>query len=161
MNLLFNVNYQTLERLDKNRVASYAKDYIICVFDFDEKDWGSLDKKALFVDSNGNKYVVDLGIALQCECNIPEEVLKGNHFKVSVFAGDRMTSTQETISVHPSGYDEKVDEIIHSENTANNENVKIIKCNGEIDYRFIRTIFDDDSFIPIRINRFEREEHPY
>lgn len=161
MNLLFSVDYQTLERLDKNRVASYAKDYIICVFDFDEKDWGSLDKKALFVDANGNKYIVDLGIALQCECNIPEEVLKGNHFKVSVFAGDRMTSTQETIAVHPSGYDEKVDKIIHSENTANNEDVKIIKCNGEIDYRFVRTIFDDEDFIPIRINRFEREEHPY
>lgn len=161
MKLLFKVNKQTLERLDDNVVASFAKNYIICVFDFDEKDWGALDKMALFTDAMGNKYVVDLGYNLKCECNIPEEVLMGNHFKVSVFAGDRMTSTQETITIQPSGYDENVDEIIHTENTAENEDVKIIYCNGDIEYRRIRVRFEDEGLIPIRLNRFEREEHPY
>lgn len=161
MDLLFNVVNQTLERIDKKTVASYAKNYINCVFEFDEKDWGSLDKMALFVDAEGNKYVVDLGIELTCRCNIPEPVLFGNHFKISVFAGDRMTSTQETISVISSGYDENVDKIVHSENTADNENVKVIKCNGDVDYRRIQILFDDDDLVPIRINRFEKNEHPY
>ena len=150
-----------IERLDKNKVASYAKNYIRCVFDFDEEDWGNLDKMALFVDAKGDKYVVDLGYELTCRCNIPDEVLEGNHFKVSVFAGDRMTSVQETVSVYPSGFDDKIDEIIHSENTADNENVKIIKCDGKIDYRKVKLVFDDEDMIPIRLNYFENQEHPY
>lgn len=161
MDLLFSVSEQKLERLDNNVVASYAKNYINCVFLFDEDDWGSLDKMALFVDATGNKYITDLGVNLECRCNIPDPVLEGNHFKVSVFAGDRMTSSQETIKIVPSGYDDKVDEIVHSENTADNENVKIIRCNSDIDYRRIKIVFDDDELIPIRLNHFERSEHPY
>lgn len=161
MDLLFTVKKQVLERIDSNKVASYAKNYINCVFEFDEYDWANLDKMALFVDAKGDKYIVDLGYELTCRCNIPDDVLKGNRFKVSVFAGERMTSTQETITIYPSGLDDKIDEIIHTENTADNENVKIIKCNGKIDYRKIHFVFDKDDVIPIRLNQFETQEHPY
>lgn len=159
MDLLFSIKNQELVRIDNNLVASYSKNYITCLFDFEAEDWGSLYKQVLFVDSKGTKYVVDLGYSLQNRCNIPDDVLKGNYFKVSVFAGDRITSTQEKILVHPSGYNDK---ITHIENTADNDNVKIIKyCDDKIDYRRIRLLFDDEDIIPITLNRWKKQEHLY
>lgn len=149
MNLKFKLNKQKLIRLDNEEIATYSRNYVDVSFDFDEV-WYDLKKYALFVTPTNLRYVVKLGYGKKLSCLIPNEVLENAFFKISVFADDLLTSTQETVLVSSSGYipdidDMEEEDVIESQKIWYNEPRK--------------QHFDED--IDERLNRFEIEEHKY
>ena len=151
MNLRFELNKQKLTRLDDEEIATYARNYIHVTFIFDEL-WCNLKKYALFVTPNDNRLVVKLGYGKEITCTIPNEVLENAFFKISVFADDLLTSTQETVLVSSSGYipeidDMEEDEILDGKSQTFYSNGRRKKCYDEE--------FNE------RRNRFEIAEHPY
>ena len=81
--------------------------------------------------------------------SIPNEVLKGNYFSVSVFGDDRYTTTQVDILVQPSGFSDKTEESIDSGDS---------EVEGDSQIIFNYKIWD---YPQVRCNRFEIAEHPY
>ena len=149
MNLEFKLEKQKLIRLDDEEIATYARNYIHVTFDFD-KLWCDLKKYALFVTPNNNRYVVKLGYGKKISCAIPNEVLENAYFKISVFADDLLTSTQETILVSPSGYIPDIDDMDEDE---------VLETQILVSEKSRKKHFDED--LDERVNRFEIAEHPY
>ena len=150
MNLLFKLNKQKLIRVDNEEIAAFTRNYIDVMFDFD-KVWCNLEKYCLFVTPDDNRYVVKLGYGKHLSCKIPNEVLENSFFRISVFADDLLTSTQETVFVSSSGYtldidNMDVDEVLES--TSNN-----------LMFNSRKKHYDED--LNERLNRFEIAEHPY
>lgn len=126
MKLCFTVEESSLTRQDENIVVSYGKNANKCVFHCDHF-WKNLYKKALFTDYKNKQYIVLLGTGKRVSCNIPNEVLQGNLFYISVFgeelsisyalegtSPDRYTTTQETIYIQPSGFTNKTEEVLEN-----------------------------------------------
>ena len=93
-----------LEREDEQFLVNKSKDYLKCFFNFKTDDWNNLEKFAIFKNEKDEAYVCNLGDSLQCECTIPEPVLTGTFFRVSVYGGDRITTNEKTVVLVPSGY---------------------------------------------------------
>lgn len=144
MKLHFAINKQQLKRTDNEIIASYSKNFIQCVFQFDEK-WCHIHKYALFVDVRNNKTVVNLGHGRKVKCTVPENILQGNYFLVSVFGDERLTTTQETVLIQPSGLSDGVIQEMNSSLSSGDVSDNINIPNDE---------FSDD--IPHRI----RDESP-
>lgn len=77
-----------------------------CVFTFEvDSDWIDLEKFVIFRDDWRNPYVVHLkGEGNVLSCLVPDCVLDGDNFKVSVFAGDLLSTNNVTIRLLESGY---------------------------------------------------------
>lgn len=120
----FKIHKQELKRIDNEKVASFSRHYVHATFIFD-KLWMDLRKFALFVTPNDEKYIVDLKYGKCLTCEVPEEVLKNTFFKVSCFADDLLTTTQETVIISPSGYSDDIDtsdiDTLLSSSTSENE----------------------------------------
>ena len=149
MNLKFKLNKQKLIRLDDEEIATYARNYVDVTFDFDEV-WCDLKKYALFVTPNDNRYVVKLGYGKILTTLIPNEVLQNAFFKVSVFADDLLTSTQQTVLVSPSGYISDIDDMDEDDIIEG----KVFNYNQPR-----KKHYDED--IDERVNNFEISEHPH
>lgn len=103
--LAFEVNDQIITRIDNFQPVSKSQNYLRASFIFNG-DWGNKEKIALF--QSGNKsYAVSLD--KNNECDVPWEALSisGNVY-VSVFSGNRITSTRVPVRVLPSGYTEVI-----------------------------------------------------
>ena len=150
MNLKFIVNGQKLSRIDDVEIAGFARNYIHVTVDFDY-NWKDLEKYALFVTPNDNRYVVNLGYGKVLSCQIPNDVLEFAYFKFSVFAGDLLTSTQETVIVSSSGYILDLDDL---------DEDGIIQSNVDLDITYHRNRYDDEC-VPLRRKKFIEDEHPY
>lgn len=148
MNLKFKLNKQKLIRLDDEEIATYARNYIDITFIFDDV-WCDIKKYALFVTPDDSRYVLKLGYGRKITSFIPNEVLENAFFKVSVFADDLLTSTQETVLVSSSGYIPDIDDMDEDEVIEG----KILESH----YR--KKHYDEDR--EERLNRFEISEHPY
>lgn len=149
MNLKFELKKQKLIRLDDEEIATYARNYIHVTFNFD-KVWCNLKKYALFVTPDNNRYVVKLGYGKKITCSIPNEVLENAYFKISVFADDLLTSTQETVLVSASGYIPEIDDMDEDE---------VLETQILFSEKPRKKHFDED--LDERVNRFEIAEHPY
>ena len=149
MNLEFELQKQKLIRLDDEEIATYARNYIHVTFNFD-KVWCDLKKYALFVTPNNNRYVVKLGYGKKITCSVPNEVLENAYFKISVFADDLLTSTQETVLVSASGYIPEIDDMDEDE---------VLETQILFSEKSRKKHFDEDP--DERVNRFEIAEHPY
>lgn len=148
MKLRFDVNKNVLKRIDNEIIVSYSRNKDSCFFSF-SKQWSDIYKYALFTDVTGKQYIVDLGLGLKTKCIIPEEALKGNFFRISVFGDDRYTTTSETILIKPSGFTDKTEKAIEY---------------GESTVSYTSNIVDTnriDDYPKTRKNRFEISEHPY
>lgn len=150
MQIEFEIKEQELIRLDKKNVASYIDNHLKCLFLFDE-NWTNLEKYAIFEDVSKNKYLVYLGFGQNLACFTPQEATIGNYFRVSVFANELMTSTQETVLIQPSGYDFSIEEIDLDDSMQNQV------FEDELSYR--KNYDDDWQTIP-RCKQFIRDEHP-
>ena len=149
MNLQFYIKGQKLSRCDDLEIAGFARNYIYVTVNFDH-NWKELEKYALFVTPDESRYVVHLGFGKELSCQIPNEVLTGAYFKISFFAGDLMTSTQQTVPISSSGYISDLDNL---------DEGSII--NSDIDFIVhARTNWDDD-YMPLRRKKFIEDEHPY
>ena len=150
MNLKFKLEKQKLIRLDDEEIATYARNYVDITFYFD-KVWYNLKKYALFVTPNDDRYVIKLGYGKEITALVPNEVLQNAFFKVSVFADDLLTSTQQTVLISSSGYILDIDEMDEDD---------IIEGKTSLHYNENRKKhYDEDR--NERINKFEISEHPY
>lgn len=149
MNLKFKINKQNLIRVDENKIAGFARNYIYITFDFD-KHWIDLLKYALFVQPDGTRQVVELGYGKELSCQIPNEVLKNTFFKISVFAGDLLTTQQQMVLISPSGYVDEIDDMDEDEILKSKTN-DFIPLNKH----------KDDEFFLERRDHYEMKEHPY
>ena len=106
MNLEFEVTGQTLKRTDSNEVVNKNYNFYRCRFTFNEDDeWFDLNKFAIFRDGWGTQYTAHIGKGsnILC-CMIPDAVLNGTYFKVSIYAGDLYSTNNVTIQLLESGY---------------------------------------------------------
>lgn len=106
MNLEFEVTGQTLKRTDSQEVVSKNYNFYRCRFTFNEEDdWFDLNKFAIFRDGWGTQYTAHIGkgSTILC-CMIPDKVLNGTYFKVSIYAGDLYSTNNVTIQLLESGY---------------------------------------------------------
>lgn len=104
MNLEFSVKNNILSRYDNNKVVNNNHNVYKCIFNLDE-DWININKFAIFVDSWGNRTNVHLGKTVDdLSCIIPNNVLKGTYFKLSLYGGDLLTTNNITIGLIQSGY---------------------------------------------------------
>ena len=107
MNILeFEVSNRILKRIDSQDVMNRNENVYKCQFTFeDESDWIDLNKFVIFKDGWGNTTTVHLGkegnVLL---CLIPDKVLKGSYFQVSIYAGNLMTTNPVTVALIQSGY---------------------------------------------------------
>lgn len=106
MNLEFEVTGQTLKRTDSNEVVNKNYNFYRCRFTFNEDDdWFDLNKFAIFRDGWGTQYTAHIGKgSTKLCCMIPDEVLNGTYFKVSIYAGDLYSTNNVTIQLLESGY---------------------------------------------------------
>ena len=114
MKLHFTVKETILKRIDDNLLASYSKNKDKCVFHCCHK-WENIYKYALFIDVSGKQYIRDLGLGEDVSCEIPEDVMKGNYFSLSVFGDDSKTTTQENILIQPSGFNDQTEKALNSD----------------------------------------------
>lgn len=150
MILHFTIHKMQLKRKDDEILTSYSKNFVRCGFKCQNK-WVDLYKYALFIDVHNNQYIVDLGFGEYVSCKIPEEVLQGNYFSVSVFAGDRLTTEQVSVLIYPSGFNSKTQNALE-------DGLTIVDSDAFYD-DYYHKIYDDSNYY--RHNRFEIEEHPY
>ena len=104
MIISFEINNQIIQRLDNNVLVNKSKNYIECKFTFATNEWENVDKFAIFKDSWNESYLVHLGKDSICTCAPPGDVLTGTYFKVSIYAGDLLTTNEKTVALVPSGY---------------------------------------------------------
>ncbi len=100
MTLKFYVKDQTLVYCGNDIVASGSKNYLYASFRF-TKEWAGLAKTAVFVSADGERryhMLIEGG-----RCSVPAEMIVDGGFYISVFGGDRITSTQVYIDVAQSG----------------------------------------------------------
>ncbi|OQB15699.1 MAG: hypothetical protein BWY15_00412 [Firmicutes bacterium ADurb.Bin193] len=99
MNLIFEVQEQTITRKDSKKVVADSKNYLRASFVF-SPDWAGV-KTAIF-KRESSVYHVTLENDM---CYVPFQVLEGQGaFSVSVFCGDLITANTETVQVFASGY---------------------------------------------------------
>ena len=106
MNILeFEIHDQILKRIDTQEVINRNKKSYKCKFTFEnESEWVELNKFVIFEDGWGNSSVVHIGNGDVLECIIPEKILRGSYFKISVYAGDLMSTNYVVIALVQSGY---------------------------------------------------------
>lgn len=148
MKLHFRIDKNILNREDNEILSSYSRNHDKCIFHCKNK-WSDIYKYALFTDVLNKQYIVDLGIGERVKCIIPNEVLKGNYFSVSVFGDNRYTTTQVNILIKPSGFSDKTEEGIKNGKS---------EIEGDASFIYNYKIWD---YPQIRCNRFEIAEHPY
>lgn len=152
MKLYFSIKKNKLIRQDNEIITSFSKNINKCIFKC-EKPLFDIYKYALFIDAIGNQEILDLGFGEEVSCIIPEETLQSNYFSVSVFGGERFTTTQERIIIERSGFNNDSIKKIESDNINDSNNIEI---DDEEEHR---KFYDRD--YQYRQNRFEIQEHPY
>lgn len=107
MILEFNVNdNQILKRTDNQDIVNKTNNYHRCRFTFqEESEWVNLNKFVIFTDGWGNTSTVHLGrgSTVLC-CLIPDNILRGSYFKVSLYGGELYTTNDVSIPLIQSGY---------------------------------------------------------
>lgn len=107
MELRFNIENQSLKRLDKNVIVNKTKEYVTLIFSFLTEDWENVNKNVILRDEDEKNYQFNIGTNCQGTLTVPEKVLYGGFFKVSVFGiveDTRITTDVRTVVLSPSGY---------------------------------------------------------
>lgn len=99
--LEFEVHNQILERIDSQDVVNKNRDVYKCRFTFEEdSEWVNLNKFVIFEDGWGNSSTQHLGKSSNIlSCLVPDKVLQGSYFKISVYAGKGQLITTNNVSV--------------------------------------------------------------
>lgn len=104
--LEFEVHNQILKRIDSQEIVNKNHNLYKCRFTFEEdSEWSNLNKFAVFTDGWGNTSTQHLGRSRNVvTCKIPDSALKGSYFKISVYAGDLVTTNNVSVLLVQSGY---------------------------------------------------------
>lgn len=104
--LSFKVEGDHLIRLDTEKITNKTRNYINLTFTSFSEDWDELDIYLIMQDELKNNYLFDLNEDTPT-VTVPEIVLRGGFFKLSVFGfndDERITTNIRTIHLRPSGY---------------------------------------------------------
>ena len=107
MNILeFEVHNQKLTRLDNKVLVNKNNNIYKCQFYFEEdSDWVEENKFVIFTDGWDNKVTQHLGSeGTALSCLIPNSILNGSYFKITVCGGELLTTNNLSISLIQSGY---------------------------------------------------------
>lgn len=118
MNILeFEVHNQILTRIDSQDVLNKSRNIYKCLFTFEEdSEWINLNKFVIFKDGWGNSSTVHLGKSSNTlSCLVPDEILRGSYFQVSIYAGDLITTNNVSVALIHSGYKSKKRSYCHHE----------------------------------------------
>lgn len=148
----FKIKKNELSRQDDEIITSFSKNINKCIFEC-EKPLDEVYKYCLFINCLGEQRISDLGFGEEVSCIIPEEMTQTNYFSISVFGGDRFTTTQERIIIERSGFNNDSIKKIESDDINDSNNIEI---DDEEEHR---KFYDRD--YSYRQNRFEFLEHPY
>lgn len=101
--LKFTIRNQTLKRLDSFLPVKNSKNYLYAEFVFLTDDWRDKTKTVLFKnDTTDNPIAIILGSTNTCL--IPQDVLTGNSFSVSIICGELITTNEVVVKLYESGY---------------------------------------------------------
>ena len=100
--LKFKVEKQELKRTDSYVVANKSRNYITASFEFSDEAVMELEKRAVFTIPSGVSFMCILDD--DGACVIPDEVLAGEYFFVSVAMGDLLTTNALRVSMEYSNY---------------------------------------------------------
>ena len=104
--LSFKIEGDHLIRLDNEKITNKTRNYILLDFTSFSEDWENLDIYLILQDEQKNNYLFDLNEETPT-VTVPEIVLRGGFFKLSVFGfndDERITTNIRTIHLRPSGY---------------------------------------------------------
>lgn len=101
--LKFQIKNNKLERTDSEQIISKSKHLYKAIFEFEGRMWKGVEKIAIFTDSWGNRKRVYIG-RWECKCVIPDSILQGTFFKVTVYGGDLITTNDISIPLVQSDY---------------------------------------------------------
>ncbi len=106
MILEFEIDGQVLKRTDSHIVVNKNKNVYKCQFTFEQgSEWVGLNKFAIFKDGWGNSTTVHLGKNDNIvTCCLPNRVLGGSFFEVSIYAGNLLTTNNVSFILVESGY---------------------------------------------------------
>ena len=111
MELEFEINNQSMNRIDKNKPADFSNKYLLCKFNFLSNDWSEdFTKFAIFKTNNANYRVT----ILEDECYVPFDVLEHRRFVITVYGVNaedvRITTNQVWLRLEDSGFVTSYDE---------------------------------------------------
>ena len=101
--IVFQIDHQIIQRVDKFKVVSDSRNYLYARFEFLTSEWADKLPTAVFQNANDSyEVILDQGNT----CLVPWEVLErsAGNFTVTVFAGDLVTVNSAQVRVHKSGY---------------------------------------------------------
>lgn len=75
-----------------------------CNFTFNTTEWEGIHKFVIFKDGWDNPHHIHLGKDDTFHVQIPNNILEGTNFKVSVYGGDLITTNEVNVILIPSGY---------------------------------------------------------
>lgn len=101
--LKFTIRNQTLKRLDSFLPVKNSKNYLYVEFVFLTDDWKDKTKTVLFKNDNGDNPVAII-LGSTNTCLIPQDVLTGNSFSVSIICGELITTNEVVVKLYESGY---------------------------------------------------------
>lgn len=108
MNLQFSIKNQTLKRNESLTVVNKSKNIVKCIFNFEDNPdniWDNINKFVIFKDSWGNDITLFLSKTLDtASVVVPEPILQGTYFTLTVYGGDLITTNYVTIPLKQSGY---------------------------------------------------------
>lgn len=102
--LIFEIDNQTVNRVDKFRPVRSSVAYLKALFLFDSDDWEDVDKLAIFGGDDNDYNVI---IPSNGEVTVPYEVLDQDRMTVSVVGTKgtkRITTGQVVVHLSPTGY---------------------------------------------------------
>lgn len=104
VDLKFQVKNQVLKRIDSEKIVQKGKNIYRCDFTISGDIYEDLNIFAIFSDSWNNKKTVPLGKGNNLSCILPNFLLKGTFFKISLYSGDLITTNVITIPLLSSLY---------------------------------------------------------
>lgn len=141
MDLEFNIENQIITRTDSNSVVNKSRNYLECNFAFISSDWDDVEKFAMFKNTRGNNYVINLGTLNNSNCIVPSDVLLGDYFRVSVYGGDLITTNSVKINLLQSGYSK------HISTCKKYKTDVFVQIFKKLDTKFEVASFDGDSTV--------------
>lgn len=142
MDLEFEINGSILKRVDTcENLVNKNYNLYNCVFRFEENsDWSGLDKFVIFRDGWENPYLIRLdGDSNVLNCLVPDCVLDGTYFKVSVFAGELLSTNNVSVYLIESGYSDGF------YNVCNGKNKDVfVEIFDELDKNVDNIIYDEE-----------------
>ena len=111
MELEFEINNQSMNRIDKNKPADFSNKYLLCKFNFLSTDWSEDFTKFAIFKTNKANYRVTI---LEDECYVPFDVLEHRRFVITVYGVNaedvRITTNQVWLRLEDSGFVTSYDE---------------------------------------------------